>query len=413
MPPAMGVSASEQLRILSSGAAAIIPEAEFERKLERSVSTGEPLRVKLGIDPSTPDIHIGHAVPLRKLRRFQDFGHTAVLIIGDFTGQVGDPSGQSATRRALTSEEVAANAATYVEQARRILHPERLEVRRNSEWLGAMGVHGLLRLAGQATVAQLLERDDFRKRYEGGHPISVVEFLYPLLQGQDSVEIRSDVELGGTDQTFNLLVGRDLQGRAGQEPQVAFTLPLLEGLDGVQKMSKSLGNYVGIAEAPEEMFGKLMSVPDHLIGKYFRLATDLDPEEIAQLEKEASGGGPAAARVKRRLAREIVGLYHDAGSAEAAERRFEQVHVSREVPEDIPTVAIPAAAVKDGVVHLPAVLVAHGMAASTSKARDQIKQGGVRLDEALVTDLDLPLERVEGRVLKVGRRHFRRLSGVE
>jgi tyrosyl-tRNA synthetase len=407
----MGVSASEQLRILSSGAATIIPEAEFERKLEHSEAAGEPLRVKLGIDPSTPDIHIGHAVPLRKLRRFQDFGHTAVLIIGDFTGRVGDPSGQSATRKALTADHVAANAATYVEQAKRILLPERLEVRHNSEWLGAMGVEGLLRLAGQVTVAQLLERDDFRKRYDGGLPISVVEFLYPLLQGQDSVEIRSDVELGGTDQTFNLLVGRDLQGRAGQEPQVAFTLPLLEGLDGVQKMSKSLGNYVGIAEPPEEMFGKLMSVPDHLIGKYFRLATDLDPNEIVELEREASAGGPAAGRVKRRLAKEIVSLYHDPDAAAGAERRFDQVHVSHEVPDDIETVPIPAAAVTDEVVHLPALLVAHGMAASTSKARDQIKQGGVRLDGEPVTSLDVPVASLAGKVIQVGRRQFRRLTG--
>ena len=412
MPPAMAVPASEQLRILSSGAAAIIPEDEFRKKLERSAQTGEPLRVKLGIDPSTPDIHIGHAVPLRKMRRFQEFGHTAVLIIGDFTGQVGDPSGQSATRKALTPEAVAENAATYVDQARRILLPERLEVRHNSEWLGTMGIEGLLRLAGQATVAQILERDDFRKRYDGGLPISVVEFLYPLLQGQDSVEIRSDVELGGTDQTFNLLVGRDLQGRAGQDPQVAFTLPLLEGLDGVQKMSKSLGNYVGIAEPPEEMFGKLMSVPDRLVGKYFRLATDLDPEEIEALEREAAEAGPAASKVKRRLAKEIVGLYHGAEAAGAAERRFDRVHVAREVPEDIPMASIPAAAVADGVVHLPAVMVALGLASSTSKARDQIKQGGVRLDGEPVTGLDVPLDAVDGRVLQAGRRKFRRLSGV-
>ena len=409
----MEVSASEQLRILSSGASAIIPEDDFAKKLERSVETGKPLRVKLGIDPSTPDIHIGHAVPLRKLRRFQEFGHTAVLIIGDFTGQVGDPSGQSATRKALTPEEVAANAATYVDQARRILLPERLEVRHNSEWLGTMGVDGLLRLAGQATVAQILERDDFRKRYDEGKPISVVEFLYPLLQGQDSVAIGSDVELGGTDQLFNLLVGRDLQGRAGQEPQVAFTLPLLEGLDGVQKMSKSLGNFVGIAESPEEMFGKLMSVPDRLIGKYFTLATDLDPNEIESLEKEAAEGGPAASTVKRRLAAEIVGLYHDPDAASAAERRFDQVHVAREVPGDLETSAIPADAVANGVVHLPAVMVGLGLSASTSKARDQIKQGGVRLDGEPVSTFDVPLEEADGRVLQVGRRNFRRLTGVE
>ena len=257
----MGVPASEQLRILSSGASAITPEEEFARRLERSVAAGVPLRVKLGIDPSSPDIHIGHAVPLRKMRRFQELGHVAVLIIGDFTGRVGDPSDQGATRKALSAQEVAAHGATYAEQARRILLPERLEVRRNSEWLDGMGVGGLLALAAQTTVAKMLERDDFARRYASEKPISLVEFLYPLLQAQDSVEIRSDVELGGTDQTFNLLVGRDLQGRAGQEPQIAFTLPLLEGLDGVQKMSKSLGNYVGITDGPEEMFGKVMSVP--------------------------------------------------------------------------------------------------------------------------------------------------------
>lgn len=405
----MGVSASEQLRILTSGAAAIIPEAEFERKLERSVAGGEPLRIKLGIDPSTPDIHIGHAVPLRKLRRFQDFGHTAVLIIGDFTGQVGDPSGQSATRKALTADDVASNAATYVEQARRILDPDRLEVRHNSEWLGAMGVDGLLRLAGQATVAQLLERDDFRKRYEGGHPISVVEFLYPLLQGQDSVEIRSDVELGGTDQTFNLLVGRDLQGRAGQEPQVAFTLPLLEGLDGVQKMSKSLGNYVGIADPPEEMFGKLMSVPDHLIGKYFRLTTDLDPEQIDELEREASAGGPGAGRAKRRLAREVTALYHGAEAANAGERRFDQIHVEHDVPDEIDEAVVPVETIRDGIVHLPALMSRIGLARSNSDARALIEQGGVKLDGEAIRDLDIPVNRLVGRVLQAGRRKFRRL----
>jgi tyrosyl-tRNA synthetase len=409
MPPAMGVSAKEQLRILSSGAAAIIPEAEFAARLERSVSTDAPLRVKLGIDPSSPDIHLGHAVPLRKLRRFQDFGHTAVLIIGDFTGQVGDPSGQSAMRRALDAEEVATNAATYVDQARRILDPDRLEVRHNSEWLGAMGVEGLLRLAAQATVAQMLERDDFANRYRDGRPISIVEFLYPLLQAQDSVEIRSDVELGGTDQTFNLLVGRDLQGRSGQEPQIAFTLPLLEGLDGVQKMSKSLGNYVGIADPPEDMFGKLMRVPDHLIGKYLTLTTDLDPAEIEALEADANAGGPSAGRAKRRLAREVVTLYHGAGAAARAEELFDRLHKEHELPDDVTEVAIPAEAVQEGTVLLPRLIHAVGLATSTSKARDLINQGAVRLDQAPVTELELPLERVAGRVLQVGKRGFRRL----
>ena len=365
--------------------------------------------MKLGIDPSSPDIHLGHAVPLRKLRRFQDLGHTAVLIIGDFTGQVGDPSGQSATRKALTAQEVAANAATYVDQARRILLPERLEVRHNAEWLGAMGVEGLLRLAAQTTVAKMLERDDFAKRYADGRPISIVEFLYPLLQAQDSVEIRADVELGGTDQTFNLLVGRDLQGRAGQEAQIAFTLPLLEGLDGVQKMSKSLGNYVGISEAPEDMFGKLMRVPDELIGKYMRLTTGLDPAEVDALEADAKAGGPGAGAAKRRLAREVVTLYHGAEAAERAEQHFDRLFKEHEQPEQIDESAIPAEAVDDRRVLLPKLIHAVGLAASTSKARDLIAQGGVRLDGEQVTELELPLERVAGRVLQVGKRGFRRL----
>jgi len=418
MPPArwydaarMGADAREQLRILASGAAAIIPEDEFARRLERSVSTGVPLRVKLGIDPSSPDIHLGHAVPLRTLRRFQDFGHTAILIIGDFTGQVGDPSGQSAMRRALGAEEVAANAATYVDQARRILLPERLEVRHNSEWLGTMGVEGLLRLAAQATVAQMLERDDFAKRYADGRPISIVEFLYPLLQAQDSVEIRADVELGGTDQTFNLLVGRDLQGRSGQEPQIAFTLPLLEGLDGVQKMSKSLGNYVGIADAPEDMFGKLMRVPDHLIGKYLRLTTALDPDDIAALETSAAPGGPAAAAAKRRLAAEVTTLYYGADAAEAAERHFDRLFKEHAIPEQIEVAPIPADAVVDGRVMIPKLLVGVGLARSTSQARDLLTQGGVRLGDEPVSELELPLDAVAGRVLQVGKRGFRRLVG--
>jgi tyrosyl-tRNA synthetase len=405
----MDVPAKEQLRILSSGTSAIIPEKEFAERLDRAVEAGVGLRVKLGIDPSSPDIHLGHAVPLRKMRRFQDFGHTAVLIIGDFTGQVGDPSGQSATRKALTADEVATNAATYVEQAQRILLPERLEVHHNSSWLGTMGIDGLLRLASQATVAQMLERDDFAKRYADGRPISIVEFLYPLLQAQDSVAIRADVELGGTDQTFNLLVGRDLQGRAGQEPQIAFTLPLLEGLDGVQKMSKSLGNYVGIADAPEDMFGKLMRVPDHLVGKYLRLTTELDPADIDGLERDAAAGGPDAGRAKRRLAAEVVTLYHGADAANRAEQHFDRLFKEHEAPDEIAAAEIPAEAVADGRVLMPKLLVGVGLAKSTSQARDLIKQDGVRLDGEPIGELDMPLENVAGRVLQVGKRGFRRL----
>lgn len=407
----MGVPAAEQLRILSSGTAAIIPEEEFAERLERSVARGAPLRVKLGIDPSAPDIHLGFAVVLRKLRRFQELGHVAVLIIGDFTARVGDPSGVSETRRLLTPEEVGLNAQTYVEQVRRILLPEPLEVRRNSEWLGTMTPDDFLALAAGSTVARMLERDDFAKRYADGRPISIVEFLYPLLQGQDSVVVRADVELGGTDQTFNLLVGRDLQGLAGQERQVAFTLPLLEGLDGVQKMSKSLGNYVGIAEPPEEIFGKLMRVPDRLVGRYLRLATDLDPAQADALERRASAGGPGAAAAKRRLAGEVVRLYHGDEAAESAARRFDQVHREREVPPDVPEAAIPAEAVTNGVVHLPKLLLLLGLASSSSQIRRLIEQGGLRLDGEPVDGLDLPVEELVGHVLKVGRRRFVRLAG--
>lgn len=405
----MPTSASEQLKILLSAAERVVPEEEFVARIERSVSEGRPLRVKLGIDPSAPDIHLGHAVPLRALRRFQQLGHTAVLIIGDFTGRVGDPSGRSETRRALTEEEVRAHAATYVEQVTRILLPEPLEIRWNSEWLVAIGAEGLLALAGRMTVARMLERDDFAKRYADGRPISIVEFLYPLLQGQDSVAVRADVEIGGTDQTFNLLVGRDLQRNAGQEPQVAYVLPLLEGLDGVQKMSKSLGNYVGVTDPPEEMFGKLMSVPDALLGKYLRLATDLRPDEISALETRAGSGGPEAALVKRRLAAEIVALYHGAEAAAAAERRFDVAFVEHGIPENVQETELPESA--RPVAFLPGLMVDLGLAKSKAEARRLIEQEGVRLDGDVVRDFDVAAERLVGRVLQVGRRRFVRIRG--
>ncbi|MGH2829912.1 MAG: tyrosine--tRNA ligase [Actinomycetota bacterium] len=406
MPPKS--DAAEQFRLLSSGAE-IIPQAEFRSKLERSVAGGTPLRVKLGIDPSSPDIHIGHAVVLRKLRRFQQLGHTAVLIIGDFTGMVGDPTGRSETRNALTAEEVRANAQTYVEQVRRILLPEPLEVVWNSEWLGALGTEGLLRLASQMTVARMLERDDFAKRYAAGKPISIIEFCYPLLQGYDSVAVRSDVELGGTDQTFNLLVGRDLQQRAGLQPQVALVTPLLEGLDGEQKMSKSLGNYVGVTDAPEDMFGKLMSVPDRLLGKYLRLATDLDPAEVDALESSASGGGKAAADAKRRLAREVTAIYHGADAGAGAEARFDRVYRERAMPEQIAEVQIPATGDR---IMLANLIVELGILPSTSEARRMMKQGGVRLNDQPLTDPNAagtPNE-LRGKVLRVGKHHFVRLT---
>ncbi len=411
MTRANSPDAAEQLRILASGTQQIIPQAEFVTKLERSVASGSGLRIKFGIDPSSADIHIGHAVVLRKLRRFQQLGHTAVLIIGDFTGRVGDPTGRNETRKALTEAEVRENAQTYVEQVRRILLPEPLEIVWNSEWLEALGTAGMLGLASQMTVARMLERDDFAKRYASGLPISMIEFCYPLLQGYDSVAVRADVELGGTDQTFNLLVGRDFQQRWGQEPQVALTMPLLEGLDGVQKMSKSLGNAVGIADPPEDMYGKLMSVPDPLLGKYLRLTTDLDPSEVDVLESQAAAGGKAAAEAKRRLAHEVTAIYHGADAAAAAAARFDRVHVQHDAPDEIAEKAIPADAIEGGRVHLARLLSSLGLASGTSDARRKIQGRGVRLDGTTIEDEKATFDPSElhGKVLQVGKRSFVKL----
>ncbi|GAC1417757.1 MAG: tyrosine--tRNA ligase [Actinomycetota bacterium] len=404
--------AEEQYRALSSGVDRIVPDAEFRAKLHRSIETGVPLRVKFGIDPSSPDIHIGHAVPLRVLRRFQSFGHTAVLIIGDYTGRVGDPTGRNETRKALTAEQVDANATTYLDQVGRILLPEPLEIVRNSTWLGALGTDGMLKLAGQMTVARMLERDDFAKRYASGQPISIVEFCYPLLQGYDSVAGRSDVELGGSDQLFNLLVGRDLQSRDGQSQQVAFTLPLLEGLDGTLKMSKSYGNYVGVAEPADEMYGKLMSVPDSLLGKYLRLATDLPLDEVERVESSAKAGGKAAADAKRRLALEVTTLYHDTHAATAAADHFNRVHVDRSFPDEIPIKPIPADAIEGGLIALPRLLAVVGLAASTSKARSLIEGGAVRIDGETVSDPKAAFDpaTLVGKVLQAGKRAFVRIG---
>ena len=399
----------EALEVLTSGAAQVLPEGALAARLTAAAKEGRPLRVKLGIDPSGTELTLGHAVVLRKLRQFQDLGHLAVLIIGDFTGMVGDPTGKSATRTLLSADETAQNAATYFEQVMRILDPDKVEIRRNSEWLATMTMTDVIRESANLTVAQLLERDDFSKRFANRQPISLVEFLYPLLQGYDSVAVRADVELGGTDQTYNLLVGRDLQKAHGQPEQVVLTVPLLEGLDGVQKMSKSLGNYVAIGEAPEEQFGKLMSIPDALVGRYARLCTALHPREVADLEAAAAGGGPAANAAKRQVAREVVALYHGADAATAAEAHFDTVFKRREVPDDLPTFALPAG----DPLHVPALLVGAGLAGSTSEARRHVRDGAVRLDGAPLPDaeLDLPRDRLAGAVLAVGRRRMVRLTG--
>jgi tyrosyl-tRNA synthetase len=382
------------LDILKRGADEILPAGALEKQLAK----GDPLRVKLGIDPSTADIHLGHVVVLTKLAQFQQAGHTVVLIIGDFTARVGDPSGRDTTRPVLTPDQIEANARTYQEQAFKVLDRDRTEVRRNSEWLD-IPARELFALMSRVTVARLLEREDFTKRIRADRPISSLELIYPVLQGYDSVAIRSDVELGGTDQKFNLLFARDVQRAYGVPEQSIMTMPILPGIDGKQKMSKSLGNYVGVTDPPDEMFGKLMRLPDDAMVIYFELL----------LGEEVPEGDPMEA--KRGMARRILERFHDPSAAEAAEARFDTVHVAREVPDDIPEVSLKDAdGVNTGQVHLPA-LIAGTFEMSTSEARRLLAQGGVKLDgESLDAErLDVPLEEVSGRVLQVGKRRFARL----
>jgi tyrosyl-tRNA synthetase len=380
---------------LTVGAVDVLPDGALERQLDE----GRPLRVKFGVDPTSPDIHLGHCVVLTKLRAFQEAGHVVVLIIGDFTARVGDPSGRDATRPVLSAEEIDANASTYQDQAFTVLDRERTELRRNSEWLG-MDSDALFDLLRRFTVARLLERDIFERRMAESEPISVLELLYPLLQGYDSVAVEADVELGATDQKFNLLFGRDVQESFGQAPQSILTMPILPGTDGVRKMSKTYDNYVAVTDPPEEMFGKLMSIPDDVMGDYYLL-----------LLGEELGADRPPAEAKRELARRLVDRFGGAGAGKAAEARFDRVHVQGEVPEDIPTVEVDAAG--DGTVHLPAFIAAQ-FRVSTSEARRLIGQGGVKLDgETLAADaLDLPAEELGGRVLQVGKRRFVRIASV-
>jgi tyrosyl-tRNA synthetase len=396
------------LSALVSGAAEVVPADGLERKLEH----GRPLRVKLGVDPTAPVVTLGWAVVLRKLRQFQDAGHVVVLIIGDFTGRVGDPSGRNEARARLTKEQVLAYRDGLLDQLWLILDRDRTELRHNSEWLEPMDMEAILGLAASATVAQMLERDDFAKRFAEGRPISIMEFLYPLLQGMDSVAVGADVELGGTDQKFNLLVGRDLQREHGQEPQVALTMPLLVGTDGVQKMSQSLGNYVAISDPPDEMFGKLSRVRDELIAEYRRLALDFfrDPEESDRVAKGLADGSLDPWSEKRRLAREVVDLYHGEGAGDRAEAEFDLVHKRGDVPDEVPSEAIPSDLVVGGRVYLPKLLAALGLAGSASRARGLIEQGGVRVDGERQVDLEAPVDRLRGSVLQVGRRKFVRLG---
>lgn len=410
--------ADDALARLQSGVAEIAPEGGLAEKL----ALGRPLRVKLGLDPTAPTVTLGWAVVLRKLRQFQDAGHQAVLIVGDFTARVGDPSGRSSTRPTLSKEEVDAFAERVLSQFWKVIDRDRVELRRNSEWLESLGVEDVLRLTASTTVARMLERDDFANRYAAGKPISLTEFLYPLLQGADSVAVEADVELGGTDQLFNLLVGRELQRDAGKDPQIALTMPLLEGLDGVQKMSQSLGNYVGVDEPPDDMFGKLMSIPDQLIAKYELLCTDLGVDDHARVSAGLSDGSLRPNEEKRRMARTIVDLYHGPGAGEAAERRFDLIHKEHGIPEDPPDVRVPMSVFRkeqDGMwsVHVPALLEAMGLVSSRSEARRLQAQGGVRMDGQAQPSENLPIEgeppgAISGSVWQVGRRRFARLAGI-
>jgi tyrosyl-tRNA synthetase len=396
------LSADEQLRVIESGVADLVPVSDMKRKLEKGV----PLRIKLGVDPTAPDLHLGHAVPLRKLRQFQDLGHTVVLIIGDFTALIGDPSGRNTTRPPLTKEQIDANAETYVAQAFKILDPDKTELRRNSDWLAPLGFADLLRITSQFTVARTLERDDFAKRYASQQSISLHEFLYPVAQAYDSVAVTADVELGGTDQLFNLLAGRELMEKQGLEPQVALTLPLLEGTDGVQKMSKSYGNYIGLTDEPNDMFGKVMSIPDELMSKYFRLCTALPIAEIDAIEAGLASGTEHPNLVKRRLARDIVTLYHGAQPASLAEQAFDRQFKQHQAPEDIPEIPLSLAE----EVYLPGLLVELGLVSSAGEGRRMIDQGGVKVDgEPLAASLyTYARARFEGRVVQVGKRRFAR-----
>ena len=378
---------------------------ELKNRLAKSIAEKKPLRVKLGADPSAPDLHLGHCVALNKLREFQDCGHTVVFIIGDFTGMIGDPSGKSATRPQLSKEQVLTNAQSYQEQVFKILDPARTEVHFNSEWFGPMTFDKVIRLSAHVTVAQMLARDDFSKRYAANQPISLVEFLYPLVQAYDSVMVRADVELGGTDQLFNLLLGREIQKAHGQEPQIVMTMPLLEGLDGVNKMSKSLGNYIAVSDSPKDTFGKTMSVSDNLMWRYFSLVLCLPEEEIAALKAAVASGTRHPRDVKDELGRRIVAKFHGEAAGAEAIAEFARVFSQNQLPTDIPEVVVPA-----GKIGILTLMVKAGLAPSTSEARRLVQAGAVKLDEEKIADVRLEIAPKTGVVIRSGKRGFAKIK---
>ncbi|MBM7631856.1 tyrosine--tRNA ligase [Geomicrobium sediminis] len=395
-----------QVEDLMRGIVEIVPKEAFRDKIAKSVVTGKPLNIKLGMDPSAPDVHIGHTVVLHKLRQFQEYGHHVQMLIGDFTGRIGDPSGKSETRKVLTSEQVATNAQTYVEQYGKIIDMDKATLYYNSEWLSKLNFEDVIQLSGNLTVARMLEREDFNNRYKNNLPISIHEFFYPLMQGYDSVAMDTDIEVGGTDQTFNLMMGRQLQDAYGKEKQVALTLPLIEGLDGVRKMSKSLNNYIGIDEEPNEIFGKSMSIPDELMIKYYKLATDIPLEEVEALEKGLADGSVHPRDAKQNLGKHFVEMYHGKEAAEEAQRYFQTVFTKRALPEDLPVVKWE----KDREISLIDLLVELNMMPSKGEARRMIKNGGVKINEEKQEDIQTTITVEDEMIVQVGKRKFAKLT---
>ncbi len=402
----------DQIEILKRGVSDLISEEELEKKLKKSAAEDRPLRVKLGLDPTAPDIHLGHTVVLRKLKQFQDLGHEIYLIIGDFTGMIGDPTGKSATRKQLTKEEVVENALTYQEQFSKVLDPAKTKLVFNSEWLSKMNFTDVIELSSKYTVARMLEREDFSTRYKEEKPISIHEFFYPLMQGYDSVAIKADVELGGTDQRFNLLVGRNLQKESGQEPQVVVMMPLLEGLDGVNKMSKSLDNYIGVYDAPADMYGKVMSIPDDMIARYFELLTDIELEKLAEIKKEISAGESNPMSLKKELAWELVKQYHTKADADYAAAEFKRVFSQGQLPDDMKDITINSSDLENGEMWIVKLVAATELVDSNSQARRMIKQGAVYIDEERKDKMNIDIKVKDGMIIQIGKRRYAKIKLV-
>ena len=410
LTPEQKQEVERQLSILRRGTVEIIPEEELRLKLERYVATGKPLKVKLGLDPSAPDIHVGHTVVLQKMRQFQVLGHHIQLLIGDFTGRIGDPTGKSETRKQLNEEQITANAQSYVEQFGKVLDTKQVEVCFNSTWLAPLTFADVVQLAAKTTVARMMERDDFEKRFKNEQPISIHEFFYPLMQGYDSVALDCDVELGGTDQKFNLLMGRHLQKEYGKEQQVIIMMPLLEGLDGVQKMSKSLGNYIGVNEPPNEIYGKSMSIPDELMIRYYELATDLSPAGLEDLRKGLADGSVHPRDAKMNLAKTFVRMFHGEAEADEAEHYFKTVFQQRALPADLPEVVIAKAAYENGEANIVNLIFDLQLAESKGEARRSVQQGAVKVNEEKVADINAAVKLADDMVVQVGKRKFAKIK---